>query len=146
MASSSRLSPPRSRPRRWGPGRCRYTGSDCLLGQDVVRLLGGELYGLRSVFIHILGATALGGTDVQVGVHVLGFRDEVPRLQIIMILLPQRLGSMRGTVLAESHNLLEVRSHVPESYRPAVEKKKKNNRKRREEGRGEESKEKAGKG
>lgn len=95
---------------------------------------------LRSVFIHVLGTAALGGTDVQVGVHVLGFREEVTRLQVIVVLLPQRLGSMRGTVLAESHNFLEVRSHMPESYRPAVEKKKNNKKKRRkgEERRGDE--------
>lgn len=116
-----------------------YTRSELCCG-----LLGDELGDLRSVFIHVLGAAALGGTNIQVGVHVLGFREEVPRLQVIVILLPQRLGSMRGTFLAESHNFLEVRSHVPESYRPAVEKRK--NNKKRAEGRGEERKEKAAKG
>jgi hypothetical protein len=85
----------------------------------------------RSVFIHVLSTTALGssGSDIQVGVHVLGFRKEVTRLQIIVVLLPQRLGSMRGAVLAESHDLLEVGSHMPEEVQASCRgKEEKNNR------------------
>lgn len=86
--------------------------------------MASKLRDLRPVFVHVLATATLRGADIKVGIHVLGFRDEIARLQIIMILLPQRLGSMRSALLAESHNLFEVRSHMPEVYRPAVEKKK----------------------
>lgn len=54
----------------------------------------------RSVFVRVLSSTGLGRANIDIGVGILGLGKETSSLEILLIILPQRLGLL---LLTEAH-------------------------------------------